>query len=88
MEISSEGGNASSRPFFIEERARPCCPQSRRALIEQKRKEWAQRDKQADAFAEQSYPEGAQLCTKCNTAAVVMMDGCMTCLSCGESKCG
>ena len=36
----------------------------------------------------ESYPEGAQLCTKCNTAAVVMMDGCMTCLSCGESKCG
>ena len=22
------------------------------------------------------------------TAAVVMMDGCMTCLSCGDSKCG
>ena len=66
----------------------PEMDESRRALIEQKRKEWAQRDKQADAFAEQSYPEGAQLCTKCNTAAVVMMDGCMTCLSCGESKCG
>ena len=31
---------------------------------------------------------GAQLCAKCNTAAVVMMDGCMTCLSCGDSKCG
>ena len=35
-----------------------------------------------------SYPEGAQLCVKCSTAAVVMMDGCMTCLACGESKCG
>ena len=23
-----------------------------------------------------------------STAAVVMMDGCMTCLNCGESKCG
>ena len=33
-------------------------------------------------------PEGAQLCSKCSTAAVVMMDGCMTCLSCGDSKCG
>ena len=37
---------------------------------------------------ESSYPEGAQLCLKCNTAAVVMMDGCMTCLSCADSKCG
>ena len=34
------------------------------------------------------FPEGAQLCIKCSTAAVVMMDGCMTCLNCGESKCG
>ena len=34
------------------------------------------------------FPEGAQLCAKCSTAAVVMMDGCMTCLNCGDSKCG
>lgn len=34
------------------------------------------------------YPENASLCTKCNTKAVVLMDGCMTCLSCGDSKCG
>jgi hypothetical protein len=34
------------------------------------------------------YPEGAQLCMKCNTQAMVLMDGCMTCLSCGDSKCG
>lgn len=62
--------------------------EARRALIEAKRKEWADRDRQSDAFAEDKYPEGAQLCTKCSTAAVVMMDGCMTCLSCGDSKCG
>ena len=35
-----------------------------------------------------SYPHGAMLCTKCHTQAVIMMDGCMTCLSCGDSKCG
>ncbi len=35
-----------------------------------------------------SYPKGAKLCGKCNTQAVIMMDGCMTCLSCGDSKCG
>ena len=35
-----------------------------------------------------SYPHGAVLCTKCRTQAVIMMDGCMTCLSCGDSKCG
>lgn len=34
------------------------------------------------------FPPGAQLCKKCNATAVVMMDGCMTCLNCGDSKCG
>jgi hypothetical protein len=34
------------------------------------------------------FPPGAQLCSKCNTRAVVAMDNCMTCLNCGESKCG
>jgi len=38
--------------------------------------------------ASSPFPAGAQLCTKCNTAAVVLLDGCRTCLSCGDSKCG
>ena len=36
----------------------------------------------------EQYPAGATLCGKCSTKAVIMMDGCMTCLSCGDSKCG
>jgi hypothetical protein len=36
----------------------------------------------------QSFPEKAILCNKCSTKAMVLMDGCMTCLNCGESKCG
>ncbi|HAI97011.1 MAG: NrdJb [Cycloclasticus sp.] len=35
-----------------------------------------------------AFPEGAQLCHKCNTKAMIQMDGCMTCLNCGDSKCG
>ncbi len=35
-----------------------------------------------------SFPENAQLCVKCTTKAVVKLDGCMTCLNCGDSKCG
>ena len=34
------------------------------------------------------FPDGAQLCNKCNTKAAIQMDGCLTCLNCGESKCG
>ena len=34
------------------------------------------------------FPANSQLCAICNTKAVVQMDGCMNCLSCGDSKCG
>ncbi len=57
-------------------------------FIDAKRAEFDAQGRQKDAFAEPSFPEGAQLCSKCNTAATVMLDGCMTCLNCGYSKCG
>src|SRR6056297_185557 len=34
------------------------------------------------------YPAAASLCFKCNTKAMVLLDGCQTCLACGYSKCG
>ena len=59
-----------------------------RKLLDEKRAEYEARRKQQDAFAKSHFPEGAQLCVKCSTAAVVMMDDCQTCLNCGDSKCG
>jgi len=67
---------------------RPGLDEHQQKLVEQKRAEYEESQKQTDAFSSSEYPEGAQLCTKCNTTAVIMMDGCMTCLSCGDSKCG
>jgi len=40
------------------------------------------------AGEDNGYPASATLCNKCNTKAVVIMDNCATCLSCGYSKCG
>lgn len=64
----------------------------RKALIEQKRADYEARTLQAVPDSEKAedatYPDGATLCGKCNTKAMVMMDGCETCLSCGDSKCG
>jgi hypothetical protein len=58
-------------------------------LIEEKRVQYEAQAKMADADeAGSSFPAGAQLCAKCSTKAVVKMDGCMTCLNCGDSKCG
>lgn len=35
-----------------------------------------------------SFPPSATLCHKCSAKALVIMDGCATCLNCGYSKCG
>jgi hypothetical protein len=67
---------------------KPQLDEHQQKLVNEKRAEFEARTKQVDAFAKSSFPEGAQLCSKCSTAAVVMMDGCMTCLNCGDSKCG
>lgn len=67
-------------------------------LLEKKRKEYEESRKQRDIFAKAdplpadeasgaTAIEGAKLCKKCNDRSVVQMDGCMTCLSCGDSKC-
>ena len=70
--------------------------EAQQELIRQKREEYNALQAQqslidnepaTDPVGEGQYPAGASLCTKCNTAAVVMMDGCMTCLACGDSKC-
>jgi hypothetical protein len=66
---------------------KPEMEDARKKLIEEKKAEYQSLTKQTDAFAKSHFPEGAQLCAKCSTAAVVLMDGCMTCLNCGDSKC-
>lgn len=42
----------------------------------------------SDGDAAGAYPPSATMCSKCNTKASIIMDGCATCLSCGYSKCG
>jgi hypothetical protein len=57
-------------------------------LIAKKRAEYEGTVKQAEDNSPSDFPDGAQLCGKCSTKAVIKMDGCMTCLNCGDSKCG
>jgi len=67
-------------------------PDHQQLLLDQKRAEAeaAQKKTVADTGAgeDSSYPASATLCNKCHTKAVVIMDNCATCLSCGYSKCG
>lgn len=74
-----------------------------KALIAEKRKQYEDRSKKRDAPAAAvekreedvevtgegtSFPPSATMCHKCSTKALVVMDGCATCLNCGYSKCG
>ncbi|BCM26176.1 MAG: NrdJb [Methylophilaceae bacterium] len=56
-------------------------------LIDEKRTEYMEKHSN-EPINEEGYPKGAQLCPKCSTKAAIVMDGCLTCLNCGESKCG
>ena len=58
-------------------------------LVDAKRAEYeAKLDCDDSADAKGDFPDGAQMCAKCQTKAAILMDGCMTCLNCGDSKCG
>lgn len=54
-------------------------------LIEEKK---AEIKAKAAAEGDGEFPASASLCSKCNTKAMIQMDNCLTCLNCGESKCG
>ena len=59
-----------------------------RKLVEEKRAQYESAVDVAESEDPGDFPDGAQLCSKCNTKAAIVMDGCLTCLNCGDSKCG
>jgi len=61
-----------------------------REILDAKRREYESIHANGNTSTEDSsseFPPGSQLCMKCHTRAVISMDGCMTCLNCGDSKC-
>ncbi len=57
-------------------------------MLLEKRAEYEATVRNAEANDPEDFPPGSQLCLKCQTKAMIQMDGCLTCLNCGESKCG
>jgi len=55
-------------------------------FIAEKRAENEQHLSDVDG-SQNDYPDNAELCKKCLNKAMIMMDGCLTCLNCGDSKC-
>ncbi|NOT68443.1 MAG: NrdJb [Methylophilaceae bacterium] len=68
---------------------KPGLDEHQQKLVTEKRTEYLAKHAKAGGDAnEEGFPPGAQLCGKCQTKAAIIMDGCLTCLNCGESKCG
>ena len=67
----------------------PGLDEHQQKLVAEKRAEYFEKHAKKDEdMTAEGFPKGAQLCGKCNTKAAIIMDGCLTCLNCGESKCG
>jgi hypothetical protein len=67
----------------------PGLDQHQQKLVDEKRTEYYEKHAKAgEEITAEGFPKGSQLCGKCNTKAAIIMDGCLTCLNCGESKCG
>ena len=67
----------------------PGLDQHQQKLVDEKRTEYYEKHAKAgEEMSAEGFPKGSQLCGKCNTKAAIIMDGCLTCLNCGESKCG
>lgn len=66
----------------------PELDEHQKALIDAKKAEMAQQIAPVDEAETSNFPPSAQLCKKCNHKAAILKDGCMTCLNCGDSKCG
>jgi hypothetical protein len=61
----------------------------RKQFLAEKRAQIAARNDGGSATESQGeFPADAQVCAKCSTKAMIRMDGCVTCLNCGDSKCG
>ena len=61
--------------------------EAQRRFVEEKREQHERTGAVGEELGSR-IPDGAQFCMKCQTQAVVRKDGCMTCLNCGDSKCG
>ncbi|MFL2557367.1 MAG: NrdJb [Arenicellales bacterium] len=58
-------------------------------LVDDKRQEYETRNESgSENSSTTGFPAEARLCKICQTKAVLLLDGCMTCLNCGDSKCG
>ncbi|WP_421202244.1 NrdJb [Aeromonas enteropelogenes] len=66
----------------------PGLDEHQQAFLAEKQAELQAQQNEEAQSAGNGFPANAAFCYKCHTKALVLKDGCMTCLNCGDSKCG
>ncbi|MCF5878364.1 NrdJb [Aeromonas veronii] len=66
----------------------PGLDEHQQAFLAEKQAELKAAQEAEEQLSSSGFPANAALCYKCHTKALVLKDGCMTCLNCGDSKCG
>uniref|UniRef100_UPI003BA1D555 TSCPD domain-containing protein n=1 Tax=Aeromonas jandaei TaxID=650 RepID=UPI003BA1D555 len=66
----------------------PGLDEHQQAFLAEKQAELKAAQEAEEQQAGSGFPANVALCYKCHTKALVLKDGCMTCLNCGDSKCG
>ncbi len=61
---------------------------TKRILAEKKAQFESAQAESKETGKDNPFPANASLCKKCHNKSVIVMDGCQTCLNCGDSKCG
>ena len=67
---------------------KPEIPEHQQKIMDQKRAEFESTVTATPTADTGDFPANAEVCKKCSVKAVILMDGCMTCLNCVDSKCG
>jgi len=64
--------------------------ETQKQFLQDKRKAFEDRQSNTHQHAgtDTGFPDNATMCNKCHTKALIALDNCMTCLNCGDSKCG
>ena len=89
--LVAEIGHALEKHLFMIGLMKPVkIPADQQKLLDKKRAQFeATRDSdQQDRMTDDGFPAEAKICKKCHAKATILMDGCLTCLNCGDSKCG
>jgi hypothetical protein len=86
--LVAEIGHALEKNLIMKGLMKPAkIPAHQQKILDEKRAQFDSMAK-SEKVGQGDFSEEAKVFKKCHTKATILMDGCLTCLNCGDSKCG